>query len=169
MSKKTIYIAGGIVAAAVVSLVIGVVFFAGNANQASIADTAGESTTSAPLVKPANIPEGDTITIGTAKGAVNVKNFYKNAAGAAEQFIVMKKNDNEEINYDTYTSGFSIIIAKSPVSLYRPQAEGDFLGLLGISQVDACKLKVFEGVSSAVDQNLAGRNLGLSFCSGGIY
>lgn len=113
-------------------------------------------------------PQSDFLSIGTSRGAVTVKNFYKRTLGFDEQFVVFEKTQGYELNYDSYTSGFSVYISAAPFAANRLTAEKSFLDALGISREDACKLKVFESVSPDVDKKLAGRNLGLSFCGGGL-
>jgi hypothetical protein len=68
------------------------------------------------------------------------------------------------ILYSTRDNSFSIAIEKKPISTYRDKASQYFLELFHVSELDACKLKVLVGVPAEVDQNLAGQNLGLSFC-----
>ena len=168
MSNKTIYVAAGVLMVAIAAFFIGKIFFAGNAGQKSAARVSENAPAPEPLSKVASVPAGDALIIGTARGAVSVKNFYASAAGATEQFIVMKKNGSEEITYDTYTSGFSVFISAAPFEANRAAAESNFLEILEITKVDACKLNVWVGVPVSVDPAFAGRNLGLSFCAGMI-
>ena len=50
----------------------------------------------------------------------------------------------------------------------RPQMEKDFLKTLGISEADACKLKVITNVPYDVNPDTAGIDYGLSFCPTGV-
>lgn len=59
---------------------------------------------------------------------------------------------------------FSIILFERPFDETRQQAETDFLALMGVSQEEACRIDVVVVVPPYLDESLAGRNLGLSFC-----
>ncbi len=171
INKKSIYIAAAIILVAIAGFFISRMIFSGGFGQAgggrdSSSPTAESNTYE--ISKLVNTPQEDTLLIGTAGGAVNVKNFYKTAVGAEEQFVIMKTTENFKINYDTYTSGFSVYISAAPFDVNRRAVEKTLLDILEISETDACKLKVFESVPPSVDKNLAGRNLGLSFCAGGV-
>jgi hypothetical protein len=98
-------------------------------------------------------------------GSVTIDNFYKTALGAEDEFIVIARNNDYEINYDTSGSGFYIDIKQAPFNTNRASAEKDFLNLLGVDQIDACKLSVAVGAEPAADGNLNGGMLPLSFCA----
>lgn len=115
------------------------------------------------------IPASVTITIGTSQGSVTVDNFYKEALGAEDEFIILARNDNYEINYDTTDSGFYLDIKQPPFAINRTSAELNFLTLLGVGQSDACKLKVAVGAEPAADAGLNGQSLPLSFCSSSTF
>lgn len=117
-----------------------------------------------PLVPPAEMygaPTSTTITIGTSQGVVSMNNFYQTGVGAQEQYIIIKQNDNYEINYDTYFSGFYIAIKGQPFATWQTAAEQDFLQTLGVTTTDACNLTVAEG-NEAVSST---EKYALSFCS----
>lgn len=109
------------------------------------------------------VPASPTITLGTSHGSVTVNNFYKIAPGAEDEFIVIARNDNYEINYDTTNSGFYIDIKQPPFTANRASAEADFLNLLGVNQADACKLTVAIGAEPAASAG-SGGSFPLSFC-----
>jgi hypothetical protein len=115
------------------------------------------------FLKASNFPTGDTITLGTPKGGVVVKNFYKTIVDTEEGFVWIRDNDDYRISYNTADSNFYIDIFSQPFDMARKKAEKDFLDILDISQSDACKLKVVE-FAPADEANLAGGNLRLSFC-----
>jgi hypothetical protein len=167
MNKKLMWT---IVIVASVVLIAGVVLYifnnaqnAANSGRAPI-DLLGSAATStlAPIY---HIPSSTTITIGTVNGAITVKNFYASALGAEDEFVVLVRNSAYEITYDTSVSSFYIGIHKGPLADVRVQAETDFMNQLQVSQLDACKLDIIEGVDASVDPSLAGQKLFLSFCS----
>ena len=161
LNKKIIFIAVGVIVAAIIVFVtVSFIFQNGSGGRTTTPAAGGELDTTqiVPLV---NAPKGDTLSIGTARGSVTMKNFYASALGATEQFVIIKRTDAYELNYDTYTSGFSIIIIKAPMEQNRATAEAAFLDVLDISKSDACKLNVWVG--SSIDNN-SGQNLHLSFC-----
>lgn len=75
-----------------------------------------------------------------------------------------KDIDGFEILYSSTDGSFTISIEKKPLSVYREKASQYFLQLFNVSQLDACKLHVLVGVPAEVDQKLAGKNVGFSFC-----
>lgn len=164
INKKIIYIAAAIVLIAITGFFILRSVFSGGSGQRGGEELSEPAAYKiSPLV---NISQGDVLSIGTPRGAVGVRNFYKTALGAEEQFVILKKNENYGINYDTYTSGFSIYIyiSAAPLEANRLAAEKDFLDILDIDMIEACKLNIWEGVSPDADKNLSGVNMGLSFC-----
>lgn len=145
------------------AVVAGVLLFLPHEGRAQSGDEVSD-----PLVPPAQMygaPTSTTITIGTPQGVVSVNNFYQTGVGAQEQYIIIKRNSNYEIDYDTYFSIFYIAITGQPFATWQPVAERDFLQTLGVSTTDACKLDASEGaVSSAGNSNTSGL-LPLSFCN----
>lgn len=63
---------------------------------------------------------------------------------------------------------FVVTIYKRPLSDTRLLAEQDLLKKLGLSEKEACNLNVNLGTIASVDENLSGKNFGLSFCPNGI-
>lgn len=110
-------------------------------------------------------PTSSTITIGTSQGLVTVNNFYKNAQGALEQFIIIAETSDYEITYDVNTSGFYLSISKPPFATGRGEAESAFLSLLGIGESDACKLSASEGAAYTGGDAPQARMAPLSFCA----
>lgn len=99
-------------------------------------------------VDPSLIPPGGSITIGTAKGNVTTKNFYKTALGLVEGTdLVMVQNANYEIDYSSVDSSFAITMAPNVPATMEVTAESDLLNTLGVSTADACRLSVlvYEG------------------------
>ena len=59
---------------------------------------------------------------------------------------------------------FSVSLDAKPLADARNRFSYDFLKMMGITELNACQLNVFVSVTYYVDEKLAGRNLGLSFC-----
>jgi hypothetical protein len=113
------------------------------------------------------IPAGDTIILGTAQGSVAMNNFYKNAGYIAQdqQTVVIQQASTYSIVYDVSDSSFTLTISSAPLDAVRQAAEAAFLSSLGISQQDACKLRVYEDISGGVPNQYAGKSFPLSFCA----
>ena len=109
------------------------------------------------------------MTLGTPHGAVTVNNFYKTALGAEDEFIIIAKNSNYEINYDTNDSGFDLDIKQPPFDANRASAEENFLSVLGVSKSDACKLTVAVEAEVAADPNSKRESFPLSFCASSTF
>lgn len=107
-----------------------------------------------------------TITIGTDRGTVTVNNFYNTASYTTQdgQTVVLQDQADYQIVYNVSDSSFIISILATPLEANRQAAESAFLSQLGISQADACKLKVSEGVPIGVSNQYPGVNFPLSFC-----
>ncbi len=160
IKKIVIYLIALVVAGVIIVLLVK--FFWGSSEKTSDITEADSST--GVLVKPVNAPSGDTLSLGTKSGIIVVNNFYVGAAGVDEEFLVIRRNKDYEITYNTHSSSFFIYITGQPLNDVRAVAEEDFARTLEISKEDICKLDVAEGVSSRVDKTLASRNFGLSFC-----
>jgi len=109
-----------------------------------------------------------TMTISTPRGDVNMRDITKNPPEQVPGNIVFKKTSEYEIVYFDEDKTFSITVESKPLRQTRQAAEQAFTATLGISNVDACKLSVSLTVPFDVDENLSGKNYGLSFCPEGI-
>jgi hypothetical protein len=114
---------------------------------------------------PPAAPSGNTITIGTPNGTVTVKNIYKSFVGWEEEYFTFSQSAGYKFLYNPNNGSFAISINAGPILQTIPQAEAAFLTALGVSKADACKLSVTVGVASVASSDLAGKALGLSFCS----
>jgi hypothetical protein len=116
------------------------------------------------------VPEkgADKFTIKTSKGDVDVQNIYKNSLGDLSQSgVAFEDNDEYYIAYYPEDQGFIIALESPNIQNARTDAEKDFLDTLGITQEQACKLKVSLTVPMSVNAKAAGGNYGLSFCPDG--
>ncbi len=116
---------------------------------------------------PSAFPTSSTITLGTNQGNVTTNNFYKNASYVTQdqQTVVIRQTPTYDINYNVSDSSFIISILSLPFDTARQAAEAEFLSALGISQQDACRLKVYEGVPAYVSDQYIGQLFPLSFCA----
>jgi len=114
------------------------------------------------------IPTSTTITLGTSQGSVAVNNFYQNAQTITQdqQAVIIRNSGDYVITYNVPDSSFSIAILSMPLEAARQAAESAFLSELGVSQQDACKLTVYEGVPIGVSDEYPGESFPLSFCGG---
>lgn len=113
-------------------------------------------------------PTGDSFVIGTEKGGVTVKNFYKTAKEIIEQTeVVLAETKDYLIVYHAATSNFDIefLSKASNFESILVSAESDFLSRLGVFGADACKLGVTVNVPYGRDLIVGGQRP-LSFCSG---
>jgi hypothetical protein len=111
------------------------------------------------------IPSGENFPIHTSSGDVVVNNFLKNS----EQLqgydgFLAKRSPGYDMIYLLEDQSIIITISERPVLAVKEQAEKDLLADLKITPAEACKLKVFIRTSVSVDPDLAGQELGLSFC-----
>jgi hypothetical protein len=98
---------------------------------------------------------------------VTMNNFYKTAAFVTQdgQTVAIQQTSTYSIAYNISDSSFVISILATPVDAARAAAETAFLSSLGISEQDACKLNVYEGVPASVSDQYVGKVLPLSFCA----
>lgn len=110
-------------------------------------------------------PSGATFQIGTAQGAVTVNNFYNaNPPVDTSQYMVIKITQNYLIDYDPTDSSFWIGVSGMPFTAWQSTAEQDLLATLGVSQSDACKLDVVEGVIYSANNPDDGMSFPMSAC-----
>lgn len=112
-------------------------------------------------------PTGTMVTIGTPDWSVQVNNFYRSNPMVTDggETVILANNSDYAIMYDTVDSSFWLGFESSRFPALQKAAEADLLSLLGISQKDACKLDVTEGVFYSSTSSLVGNSLPLSFCS----
>ncbi|OGG05683.1 hypothetical protein A3D05_01050 [Candidatus Gottesmanbacteria bacterium RIFCSPHIGHO2_02_FULL_40_24] len=59
---------------------------------------------------------------------------------------------------------FLITVKKEPFEIARLEAEADFLRIIGVDQINACRLEVAVNTVQFADPELAGQAFPLSFC-----
>ena len=115
-------------------------------------------------------PTGPYLSIGTARGTVQVNNFYlSNPAVDDGGDIIIKQAQNYVIVYDPSDSSFWLGVTGNPFSVSKSAVENDFLAVLGVSKADACKLSVTSGVIYSEGNPNDGKSFPLSFCVGGAF
>ncbi len=129
----------------------------------------GSGNPALPTIEPAE-GTGKILFQGSG-GAVRMNNFYSSViASSSDALLLFEDAEVGTVEFVPATRAFTIVTQAEYVEQLRrnrPILEGKLLEILGISQVDACKLPVFFGVLS-IDPNLNGMELGLSFCPSGI-
>ena len=132
------------------------------------ADLAADQSSGLPILSNvirSPIPSGETFPIHTTSGDVTVSNFLKTSqAIQGYDGVSLKKISDYDILYFSKEQMVLITIYKKPVLETRLTAEKDILDILKISQESACKIKTSVRTIISVDPNLAGQELGLSFC-----
>lgn len=115
-----------------------------------------------------SIPQGDIIAIQTPKGAVSVKNFYKNIPGVepSTSAVILASGQNYVIWYDRVGSSFDIELGQDFSSALEREAADDLLSVLGIKVGDLCKLSV--NVTVPYDRGNERSIYPLSFCQSGV-
>lgn len=106
-------------------------------------------------------------TIKTPEGNVEVNNVYRNAIERLSKNGVAFKDNDYYMAYYPEDQGFLIVIQNTDIEATRKKAEADFLEILGITQEQACKLRVSLTVPLKVNEKAGGGNYGLSFCPNG--
>lgn len=94
------------------------------------------------------------------KKAISAPDEYGNALLAQESSYM--------IEYFSKDAVFNITLTGKDLLQSRVAAQNKLLQILGITKEDACKIKTNVGAPFSVNQELAGKNLGLSFCEKSI-
>jgi len=116
---------------------------------------------------PLDVPPGDTILLGTKGLSVEVKNFYRDAAGLGEGgTIFLVQNSDYSISYSPAGNEFTVMVTGLPADSARAKAEADFLNRLGIAEQQACRLAAT--VIIPMHDGVPGQSGPFSFCSGGV-
>ena len=112
-------------------------------------------------------PAANTLTVPAQGGTQQVFDFTKSPARVDGDTTVIAENNNYSIVYFTADQSFLITILSDPAQAGRIAAEQELLVKLNVTQDEACKLKVALTVPAGVDEQLAGKDYGLSFCPSG--
>ena len=107
-------------------------------------------------------------TIRTPEGPVSVLDFRGHFVEIIGDTIFLEENNRFSIGFLKSANSFGIVLSGRPISVVRKEAEDKFLRDLGISEKDACKLKVSVRVPASVGVDDDDRSVGLSFCPSSI-
>lgn len=119
-----------------------------------------------------NVPvEKGKIIVPVGNKQLPIADYSQNAKKIIDdKNIVIDETEEYDILGFSYNNqrGFLISIKSSDnLEVTRKKAESELLSKLEISKEDICLLDVSVNVSKDIDENLAGRNFGLSFCPNG--
>jgi hypothetical protein len=87
-------------------------------------------------------------------------------------YIIAQTNDDPsgqqeyQILYHAPDRTFTLSLMSEPIGRIRLDAEDELLALLGITETEACALRVNVTVPISVNERYSGKNLGMSFCRG---
>lgn len=114
---------------------------------------------------------GGKMTVKTRRGDfLLINDIYKSAVLINENKTAVVTHDEPEYYISFYVPGqsFTISLLTSDVESARVHAEEVFLRHLGITEEQACELRVSLAVATWANEIFAGRNYGLSFCPDGV-
>lgn len=128
-------------------------------------------TNNPPATSTLSTPQGSTFVIQTKNGGVEVRNFYLDGPEIEGSNVILRDNPEYHIEYVRTNSQFLVALLSYTLEqarIARTKAENDLVGLLGITKAKACDLDVTLTIPASYNENLAGKNYGLSFCPSGI-
>jgi len=111
-------------------------------------------------------PKQPELTVDTITGPVTVDDFTKTPVEQVADTVIVARAAEFEIAYFEKEQTFTVLLLTTPLSSARLAAETALLEKLGVSKEEACRLKVSVMTIQSVDEQLAGKEFGLSFCSG---
>ncbi|MFT5037212.1 MAG: hypothetical protein ACI9VM_000789 [Candidatus Azotimanducaceae bacterium] len=119
----------------------------------------------------------DRVVVQTGEGSVieinNVRTLPATREVSSGRYELRQSVDDEyflpfNIVYAEGGGSFAISINAEPVVETRRSMEEFLRSMLGISEVEMCKLNVYVGVPTDVNSFLSGQNIGFSFCPGSV-
>lgn len=124
-----------------------------------------------------NLPaHSETLTVGTKNGErVPARNFLNDNSVVelgTDFYRVFEIADPDGPIGAGYfyndDGGFILLIEREPLSFARSILENQLQQKLQFNQFQMCQLKILVQTTRYVNENFAGRNLGLSFCPGSV-
>ena len=103
-------------------------------------------------------------------GVVLVNNFYTSEGSRVENRnndITVKETANYGIEFQPQFQTFFITLSGKDLLFSRSEMEKNLVSILGVTQTEACRLKVNVGVVYSVNPGASGIEYGLSFCPKG--
>lgn len=171
MHKKTIIIAGTVIFfLLVVSLALVLTSKkkpAPSAANSSEVISNNPSTLSNTATAPFSFPakDADKMTLNTSAGDISANNIYKSPVeNLSLNGVAFKDNPDYYMDFYPDSQGFTIIIYNPDFQAARLKAEQDFVSTLGITEDQACKLRVAETTPVQINSQSIVKNFGLSFC-----
>ncbi len=119
---------------------------------------AGSSVTTSGTPGPAMSPSIETLLQSSDIIKLGPDDYL--LAGTASRF----EQQEYQITYHAPDKTYTVSLTTEPLGQTRQDAEQRFLTLLGITEDQACALHVNVTTLYSVNQQYAGKNLGLSFC-----
>ncbi|MFH0969726.1 MAG: hypothetical protein V1804_04415 [Patescibacteria group bacterium] len=124
------------------------------------------------FLKNKNVPiEEGKILVPVAGKQLPIADYSQSAKKIIDsKNVVLDETGEYDIlgfNYNNQRSFLISIKSSDNLEETRKKAESELLSKLEISEENLCLLDVSVNVSKDIDENLAGRNFGLSFCSNG--
>ncbi len=113
--------------------------------------------------------EGDILVSTKDNGDISVNDFFKNKKTIVypEWGASLKDDPFYSLLYFTVDKSFLIVLEGGDLHTVRFDAEKEFLTLLGVTEEEACQLKVVMSVPAGVNKKASGHDYGLSFCPSG--
>src|SRR5690606_7392946 len=105
---------------------------------------------------------------------INTNNFLNNEdvepveGSLAGSYNLDINSESYNIFYSEVDNTFTISLLNTPLEETREQAQNRLLDLLGVPKDQLCRLKTMVTVPYWLNEELAGKNLGISFCLGSI-
>ena len=108
-------------------------------------------------------------------GAVTVRNFTKDefvypvgTSGYSLTDTLSGVEPAYDIFYSSTDGGILVALQQKPLRDARFRAEEELMRYLGVDRDELCDLAISIGVTIDIDQDLAGRELGVSNCNGSV-
>jgi len=113
--------------------------------------------------------EGDILVATKDNTDIPVKDFYKNKRTIVypKWGASLRDDPYYSLLYFTTDKSFLISLTGGDLHTVRFDAEKEFLSILGVTEEEACQLKVVTGVSRDASEKASGHDYGLSFCPSG--
>ena len=131
-----------------------------------IQETSQEKKENSYLILPIEeLSKKDKLSIQTEKGTVDIVNVYKSPISKlSKNGVEFVKNEDYAMDFYPEDEGFLIILSDSDVISTERKAGREFVSKLGISEKQACELKVSITVPVSVNEQYGGGVYGFSFC-----
>jgi len=72
------------------------------------------------------------------------------------------------ILYSSFDDSFAVSLTREPLKIAREDAQKFLMKSLNIDEAGVCKLRAFVSVPAEINLQLAGKDLGFSFCPGSV-